>query len=287
MRGFLVGLVVAAALAAVSPAGAATINVGIVRTGFVPATVTVNPDDVVVWTNRDSINHQVVSDSGKFVSPILGPVRSYSFTFTEAGTYRYRDALNPSRRGTIRVRERPTSVTLAANVPVVVYGSETRLQGVVSSRRAGETVTLFANAFGQNAYSQLVQVVTGPGGLFDFPTTPTVLTSYVAQFRGIASKEVRVEVRPKLSFTPGANGFFLVRVSGAHSFAGRSVYLQRKTQFGQWLSVRKFTLGRSSGKLFKLPKRTGTSRYRVFMTVNQAGAGYLSSWSGTQTVRRR
>jgi plastocyanin len=287
MRRFLVGVVVAAALAAATPVGAATINIGIVRSGFVPSIVTINPDDTVVWTNRDSINHQVVADSGSFVSPILRPVRSYSFTFVDAGTYRYRDALNPSRRATIRVRQRPTSVTLAANVPVVVYGSETRLQGVVSSKRAGETVTLYANPFGQSSYSQLVQVVTGPGGAFDFPTTPTVLTSFVAQFRGISSREVTVEVRPKLTFTPGARGFFLVRVTGAHSFAGRAVYVQRKTQFGQWLSIRKLVLGRYSGKLFRLARRKGTTRYRIFMTVNQAGAGYLSSWSGTQTIRRR
>jgi len=45
--------------------------------------------------------------------------------------------------------------------------------------------------------------------------------------------------------------------------------------------------GLNSGKLFRVPSRRGTFRYRIFMTVNQAGAGYLESWSGTQTVRRR
>lgn len=287
MRRFLVGSVVAAALVAMPPATAATVNVSIARGGFSPATTTINPDDTIVWTNRDSINHQVVSDSGTFVSPILGPGKTYAFTFVNPGTFRYRDALNPSRRGTVRVRERPSSVTLNATVPVVVFGAETRLQGIASSRKAGETVTLFANPFGQSQYSQLVQIVTGAGGVFDFPTRPAVLTSYVAQFKGVSSSELRVEVRPKISFSPGTRGYFLTRVTGVHSFAGRFVYLQHKTPFGQWLTIRKLVLGRNSGKLFKVAPLKGSNRYRVFMTVNQAGAGYLSSWSGTQVIRRR
>ena len=93
-------------------------------------------------------------------------------------------------------------------------------------------------------------------------------------------------MRPKLSLLPGRHGWFLARATGAASYAGHYVYLQRRSSFGQWVSIARYRLGPASGKLFRVPRRPGTWRYRVFMTVNQAGAGYLESWSGTQTVRR-
>jgi hypothetical protein len=75
------------------------------------------------------------------------------------------------------------------------------------------------------------------------------------------------------------------RVTAGTSFYHRSVYLQRRSRFGQWIIIRKLKLGPRSGRVFHPPKRPGT--YRIFLTVNQAGPGYLSSNSGTQRVRRR
>jgi plastocyanin len=287
MRRLLIALVTVGALTAASPAGAATIDVRITRTGFEPASVTITAGDTVRWTNRDSANHQVVSDTGAFVSPILGTNKSYSFTFENAGTYRYRDALKPTLRAVVRVEGPPPSVTLGATVPVLVFGAETHLQGAVSSKQAGETVVFQQAPYGQTGYTQLTTVTTGANGAFDLVVRPALLTVYVAQFKGVSSGEVTVQVRPKITLLPGGRGWFLARVTGASSFAGRTVYLQRRSAFGQWVSVQRFRLGLSSGKLFRIPNRPGESRYRIFMTVNQAGAGYLESWSGTQTVRRR
>ncbi len=77
-------------------------------------------------------------------------------------------------------------------------------------------------------------------------------------------------------------------VSAPVSLAGRHVYLQRLSSFGQWVNVASLTLGQLSGRLFKpvayLPK--GVSHIRVFLSVNQAGNGLLSAHSGSQTVRR-
>lgn len=287
MRRLLIALSAAGALAAAAPAGAATIEIRIDRSSFTPANVTVNAGDTVRWTNRDAANHQVVSDTGAFVSPILGPGKSHSFTFDTAGTYRYRDALKPTVRGVIRVEGPPPSVTLAATVPILVFGADTHLQGAVSSKRAGETVAIFHAAYGQPGHTQLTTLTTGANGAFDLVVTPALLTSYLAQYRGVTSGEVLVQVRPKVTLLPARPGYFLARVTGGHSFAGRSVYLQRRSAFGQWVSVVRYRLGVNSGKLFRVPKRPGVSRYRIFITINQAGAGYLESWSGTQTVRRR
>jgi plastocyanin len=282
----LLAAVAAGAALVVGPASAAIVEVRIDRTGFVPATVTVAAGDTVRWTNRDSVSHQVVSDTGVFASPTLAAGQSFSFVFQNAGTFRYRDALKPAERGTVRVTEPPPAVSLAATAPILVFGAESRLQGVTSAKRAGEQVTLLQQPHGQSAYTQAMVATTGPNGVFDVAVRPTILTAYVAQYRGVNSGEIRIEVRPKITLLPGRRGYFLARVSGGHSFAGRYVFLQRRNTFGQWVSIVRYRLGINSGKLFRIPKRRGVVRYRIFMTVNQAGVGYLESWSGTQTVRR-
>jgi hypothetical protein len=77
-------------------------------------------------------------------------------------------------------------------------------------------------------------------------------------------------------------------VKAPFSLAGRHVFLQRLSSFGQWVNVAALTLGRQNGRLFQsrsyLPK--GSSRIRVFLTTNQAGNGLLSSHSGTQLVKK-
>jgi hypothetical protein len=51
--------------------------------------------------------------------------------------------------------------------------------------------------------------------------------------------------------------------------------------------VRRVTLGSQSSRRFKSLMPLGTSRLRIFMTVNQAGAGYLGGISSVLVFRRR
>ena len=50
-----------------------------------------------------------------------------------------------------------------------------------------------------------------------------------------------------------------------------TIYLQRRSKFGQWVTVEKLKLGPNSGRIFNAPHLKGTSTYRVYMTTNQAG----------------
>lgn len=289
MRRLLIGLTALALLtltAAALATPAATVTVRIVKGGFSPSSVTIGAGDAVTWVNRDTVPHQVVASNGAFASPVLPPGRSYTFTFEAAGTYRYRDALEPSERGVVAVKGPPPSVSLGATAPILVYGGETHIGGVVSSRRPGERVTIWAQPYGQGSFAQLAVVTTGAGGVFDVVTRPAILTNYHAQYRRVNSQPVTVQVRPKITLLPGRRGYLLARVSAPRSYARHWVYLQIRSRFGQWVSVRRLTLGRHSGRLFRVRPRVPTT-YRVFMTVNQAGPGYLDSWSGTQTVRPR
>jgi len=79
-------------------------TVGMTDMGFVPAAITVNAGDKVVWKNSSTVIHNVVDDASKalsvvdvklpsgvrpFDSGMLQPGQSYSRVFTEPGVYRY------------------------------------------------------------------------------------------------------------------------------------------------------------------------------------------------------
>jgi plastocyanin len=68
-----------------------------------PVTVAVGTE--VVWTNSDSMAHtvQFSADTGIPESPDLAQGDTYSFTFTEAGTYSYICGIHPRMTGTIVV----------------------------------------------------------------------------------------------------------------------------------------------------------------------------------------
>jgi plastocyanin len=286
-RRLLTAMTSAALALAVAPqAFGETKAVRILKGGFSPATVTVATGDSVRWTNRDTVNHQVVADTGAFASRILRPNQSYTFTFEASGTYRYRDALEPAERGTVRVTGPPPSVSIAASLPIAVYGTEVTFSGTVSNRRAGERVEIFSRPYPQASYVKLAEVLTQTNGAWSYVAPSEVLTSYEAHWRNNKSAEVSVAVRPRISFGR-RSGWFVVTVRGDRSFAGRSVYLQRLSRFGQWVNVRKVRLGSQSARRFKSRMPLGSSRLRIFMTVNQAGAGYLGGMSSVLVFRRR
>ena len=149
MRRFMPHAVAAVALVLVlaAPASAATSTVQIKATGFAPASVTVNANDSVKWTNTDTKNHQVVANNGSFASGILAPGKSYTRKFVDGGTFHYHDGLHPTLKGTVTVKGPPPQVTLATSAPVVKFGSQVTLTGTVTSKKAGETVTLVALPF--------------------------------------------------------------------------------------------------------------------------------------------
>ena len=280
--------VVAAALALALPAGsfAATSTVKITATAFSPKTVTVELGDTVKWVNSDTANHQVVADNGAFASPILKPNESYSFTSKAAGKFPYHDALHPAIKGTITVKGPPPSVTLGAGAPILVYGSETALTGTVSNGLANEAVVITAQPYGSVTVQQLATVTTGVGGGFAYTVQPSILTTYTARWKTASSQAISVQVRPKLTLMP-FQGRFFAKVLSPVSYAGKSIYLQRLSAFGQWITVAKLTLGPLSGRIFSAPRLHGRITYHVYMSQDTAGPGYLDGWSGTQKVRHR
>src|SRR5215212_12175867 len=131
------------------PATAATTKtVSIKRAAFSPAAVSIVAGDSIRWRNDDTRNHQVVSTTGAFASPVLRPNRTYSFTFQVAGTYRYRDALNPTVTGTVKVAGAPPAVSFGTSQPQITFGQAVTLTGQINSKKAGEQVMLTYQPYG-------------------------------------------------------------------------------------------------------------------------------------------
>lgn len=285
MRRILILLPLLAALVTGPEAlGATTKTVQIKRASFVPATVSIVAGDTIRWRNVDTRNHQIVSTTGAFASPVLRPNRTYSFKFDVAGTYRYRDALNPSVTGVVRVAGPPPAVGLATSAPQITYGTKVTLSGQVNNKRAGEQVQIVHQPYGQPSPIVLATVVTGADGFFGLTVAPKILTTYQALWKTTRSLVVTTAVAPNISF--GRLNGFLTRVWAGRSMARKQVQLQRRTRFGQWVTIKRVSLDLSSRARFEAALPLGVSRLRIAMSVNQAGVGYLAGFSREITYRR-
>jgi plastocyanin len=292
MRRVILLVVGSLALMLAGPASSANPAVKIKRTGFVPATVTINQNDSVTWTNTDTINHQVVANGGSFASPILAPGKAYTRTFRNGGRFGYHDSLHPSLKGTVVVRGAPDQVTLATSAPVVKFGAQITLTGAVSNKKAGETVTIVQLPFGQTTKQVIATLQTTANGVFSFSVTPQVNTTYQAQWKTLESSVV-VQVQPviKLPYV-SRTGYYHFYVTAGQSFASRFVYLQRFTLARTWVNVRRLQLGSQSGRIMAvkfvrsvIPR--GRWSVRIFMPATEMPGGFLDGWSGTQPVVRR
>jgi plastocyanin len=94
---------VATASSAPAPAGQAkTVKVAIKNFSF-GAPLTIAVGTTVVWTNDDAAPHTVTASNGAFDSGNLDKGASYSFTFTQEGTYNYVCQYHPGMKGQIVV----------------------------------------------------------------------------------------------------------------------------------------------------------------------------------------
>ncbi len=288
MRTLTAALVILAApLAGAAPAGAATTKtVKIFGSAFSPKSVTITAGDTIKWVNRDNDRHQIYADHGEFVSAILKPSQSFSFTFRAAGTYTYKDELHPKIRGTIVVKGAPPTLTLAASAKFVVAGDKLALTGIVSNHQAGGQVAIFYQPYPTPNAIQRAIVLTTTGGAFSFVVAPGILTTYQATWKGAFATPTTVQVQPRLSL--GRNGAWIIHAYGGHGLAGRDVQFQRlNTATGQWVTLKKVQLGSRSAARVAVTLPKGLNQLRLAMSVNSAGAGLLGGISPVLNWRQK
>lgn len=109
-----------AVVAVVTPPGPARADSGAVTISgfaFQPTTLTIATGTTVNWTNNDSAAHTATSDTGVWSSGAIGQNGTYSFTFSQPGTYPYHCTIHAFMKGTIVVEGSPSaSPTATATV---------------------------------------------------------------------------------------------------------------------------------------------------------------------------
>jgi len=71
---------------------------------FTPGTIEIAKSGTVTWTNKDSAQHIIVADDGKFESGTLMAGQTYTHTFNESGNYSYHCKIHTTMTGTIIVK---------------------------------------------------------------------------------------------------------------------------------------------------------------------------------------
>lgn len=70
--------------------------------GFSPQTVNISAGTIVIWNNNTSAPHTVTGSS--FGSAAISPGGSYSFKFTQAGTFAYHCMFHPYMTASVNVK---------------------------------------------------------------------------------------------------------------------------------------------------------------------------------------
>jgi LPXTG-motif cell wall-anchored protein len=76
---------------------------------FGPKTLTINTGDSVTWTNQGPTGHSTTAKGGGWDSGVLSAGKSFSHTFTQAGTYQYFCTPHPFMTATIVVKAASSS----------------------------------------------------------------------------------------------------------------------------------------------------------------------------------
>jgi plastocyanin len=78
-------------------------SIAIQNYAFNPSTLTIQKGANVTWKNEDSVQHDVVSDSSAFSSPLLSKGETYTHQFNSSGSFSYHCNPHSYMKGTIIV----------------------------------------------------------------------------------------------------------------------------------------------------------------------------------------
>ena len=84
---------------------AKTINISIINFTFNPGVISINRGDTIIWTNNDSVPHQIKGDNlSNLGGQVMSNGQTYSYTFNDTGTFAYHCNIHPSMTGSIIVK---------------------------------------------------------------------------------------------------------------------------------------------------------------------------------------
>jgi hypothetical protein len=219
------------------------------------------------------------------------PVSAAIAGLAAGATYHYRLVASNSIGTTVGAdmsfRTAGPDVSLVTSSRTVVAGRAVRLSGRVVSGRDNEVVTVFAQRYGSGSFARAATVLTDPGGVWSVVVRPGISTVYKGTWNGTTSSTVAVGVRPAVAIRVLSRARFATRVGAARSFAGRTVQLQRRLRGGRWQTIAHRRLSRHSTAVFRPFIPRGVTSFRIAISVNQSGPGYLAGFSRAIVLQRR
>jgi hypothetical protein len=212
----------------------------------------------------------------------LQPSQSSSCAFPTAGTFNYSDPTASGFNGTVTVAQNSRAVTLAASRTLNIFGDAVTLSGTVSSKAAGEQVTVISRPAGLPEARTTVTTTTG--GAWTLLVQPRVKTSYQAAYDTVSSPALTVQIRPRITLQKVGRHQYLIVVLAARSMAGKQVNITRFIPGRGYVTFKSATLQgltrtpTTSVSYFTTFVNLGT-KLRIFMTAGQVGADYLDGHS--------
>jgi plastocyanin len=79
-------------------------RVSVENFNFTPADLTVARGTTVTWTNHDDVEHTVTASDNSFGSSAIEAEASFSFTFSQPGTFSYFCAIHPFMTARVTVQ---------------------------------------------------------------------------------------------------------------------------------------------------------------------------------------
>jgi phosphodiesterase/alkaline phosphatase D-like protein len=178
------------------------------------------------------------------------------------------------------------AVTVAASTLTVGFRGAVTLRGRIATGKPNDNLDVFAQRFGGGSFERIATVLTDATGAWSLTVRPVIATTYKAIWNGQTSTTITVGVRPAVSIRAVSRHRIATHVTGARSFRGRVVQLQRRLSNGVWRTIGRKRLNSGSSTVFAPSLRRGRSTLRIAFSVNQAGGGYLAGFSRAITVRR-
>jgi len=158
-----------------------TVNVSIKNFSFNPGTIIViiGVNNTITWTNNDGVTHTVTSDDGTF-GESLAPGKSYTFTFSTAGTFGYHCSIHTYMTGSVIV-ENPSSASTASTSPSTSISTSSIVTSTTSPSASASRTQTTSSVVASSTSS------SGAGAIPEFPygaaavtiVTLLVLTSYI------------------------------------------------------------------------------------------------------------
>jgi plastocyanin len=193
--------------------GAATANVAIGDNFFNPTGTTINVNDIVKWTwNASEINlHSTTSDTGLWDSGVGSQPKTFSRTFTSAGSFPYHCTThNLSQFGTVTVQaaNTPPSVTITNPADGAVYSTPAAFTLQATASDPGGSVT---NVQFRQGTTILTNNPSNPyfvavGNLVAGPYTFSAIASDNLGAKSTNSISITVNALPAVAVTNPANG---------------------------------------------------------------------------------